>query len=127
MLRIGLAEVRSIIRSSGQLSELRASVRRDVAASGDHDLVIDDFVMAVNEVVSAALSHSMYDTVSLDVRWLRRTQPFVELYAEIRNTAGTPNALLHDGIVLRVLHHVAERVDVQELIGGSMITVRSRM
>lgn len=119
--------MRSIIRSSGQLSDLRASVRRDVAAPGDDAQAIADFVMAVNEVVTAALSHGMTDAVSLDVRWLRRTQPCLELYAEIRNTAGTPTSLVHDGIVLRVLHHVAERVDVQERIGGSMITVRSRM
>ena len=119
--------MRSIIRSSSQLSELRASVRRDVATPGDNERVIADFVMAVNEVVAAALSAGTGDTASLDVRWLRRTQPCVELYAEIRNTAGTPTALLHDGIVLRVLHHVAERVDIEERIAGSVITVRSRL
>lgn len=119
--------MRSIIRSNGQLSELRASVRRDLAAPGDDDLIIDDFVTAVNEVLAAALSHSMPDTASIDVRWLRRTNPHAELYAEIRNTAGTPTSLLHEGIVSRVLRHAAERVDVQERIGGSVITVRSRI
>ncbi len=119
--------MRSIIRSNSQLSELRASVRRDLAVLGDDDLAIDDFVAAVNEVVAAAVSNSEPDAVSIDVRWLRRTHPRSELYAEIRNAAGTPNSLLSEGIVSSVLHRSAERVDVQERIGGSVITVRSRI
>lgn len=119
--------MRSIIRSTAQLSELRAAVRSDVAAPGDDDLVIDDFVAAVNEVVAAAVSNSESDTPSIDVRWVRRTHPRAELYAEIRNAAATPTSLLREGIVSRILHHAAERVDVQELIGGSVITIRSRI
>jgi len=117
--------VRSIIRSNGQLSDLRVSLRRDLADPGVGEKVIDDFVTAVNEVVSAALSTGEIGSASVEVRWLRRTQPRVELYAEIRNTAGTPTALLREGIVARLLHHCADRVDVQERIGGSVITIRS--
>ncbi len=119
--------MRAIIRSTGQLSEMRTSVRRDVAVAGDDDVVIDDFVAAVNEVVAAVLSNGGSDIASIDVRWLRRTHPRAELYAEIRNTAGTPISLLSEGIVSSILHHSAERVDVQERIGGSVITVRSRI
>jgi hypothetical protein len=119
--------VRSIIRSTSQLSELRASVRRDVAIAGDDDVLIDDFVTAVNEVAAACLSSCVSDAASIDVRWIRRTHPRAELWAEVRNTAGTPTSLLGEGIISRVLHHTAERVDVQERLGGSVITVRSRV
>ena len=119
--------MRSIIRSNRQLSELRASVRRDVVAPGDDDQVIRDFVMAVNEVVAEALSHGASDTSSIDVRWFRRLHPHAELYAEIRRTSGTPTSLLHEGIISCILLHTAERIDVQERIGGSVITIRSRI
>lgn len=119
--------MRSIIRSNDQLSELRASIRRDVVGPGDDDRVIDDFVTAVNEVVADALSSGEATPASIDVRWLRRTHPRAELYAEIRKTSGTPTSLLHEGIIARILRHTAERVDVHERIGGSVVTVRSRI
>lgn len=119
--------MRSIIRSTAQLSKLRASVRSDVAAPGDDDLIIDDFVSAVNEVVAAVIANSESAATSIDVRWVRRGNPRSELYAEIRNTASTPISLLNEGIVSRILHHAAERVDVEERIGGSVITIRSRI
>ena len=74
--------MRSIIRSTGQLSALPASIRRDVAVEGDDKLLIDDFVVAVNEVIAAALSSCGRDIASIDVRWNRRTDPRTELWAE---------------------------------------------
>jgi len=119
--------VRSIIRSTGQLSELRTSIRRDVALPGDDDRFIDDFVTAVNEVAAASLSSSEADIAPIEVRWIRRTHPRAELYAEVRNTAGTPTSLLGEGIVSRILRNTVERVDVQERIGGSLIAIRARI
>ena len=119
--------MRSIIRSTVQLSALRASIRRDVAIEGDDELLIDDFVAAVNEVTAAALLSCGRDVRSIDVRWNRRTDPRTELWAEIRNTAATPPSLIGDGIVARVLQRTTERVEVQERIGGSVVTVRCRI
>ena len=98
-----------------------------MAVEGDDKLLIDDFVVAVNEVIAAALSSCGRDIASIDVRWNRRTDPRTELWAEIRNTAATPPSLSGDGIVARVLHRTTERVEVQERIGGSVITVRCRI
>ena len=119
--------MRSIVRSTGQLSALRAAIRRDVTIEGDDKLFIDDFVTAVNEVTAAALLSCGLEVASIDVRWNRRTDPRTELWAEIRNTAETPLSLIGDGIVARVLHRTTERIDVQERIGGSVITVRCRI
>lgn len=119
--------MRSIIRSTGQLSALRASIRRDVTIEGDDKGLIDDFVIAVNEVTVAALSSCGRVVASIDVRWNRRTDPRTELWAEIRNTAATPPSLIGDGIVALVLHRTTERIEVQERIGGSVITVRCRI
>ena len=41
--------------------------------------------------------------------------------------AGTPTSLLTEGMISRILLHTAERIDIQERIGGSVITVRSRI
>lgn|GEM_PF-2116186 len=106
---------------------LRASVRRDVTVVGDDELLIDDFITAVNEVTAAALSSCGRAEASIDVRWNRRTSPRAELWAEIRNTTATPTSLLGEGIIARVLEFTTERVDVQERIGGSVITVRCRI
>ena len=119
--------MRSIIRSTSQLSELRTSIRRDIAIPGGDDLLIDDFITAVNEVAAASLSNNGPETASIDVRWIRTTHPRAELFAEIRSMAGTPTSLLTEGIISRILLHTAERIDVQERIGGSVITVRSRI
>lgn len=119
--------MRSTIRSNSQLSELRASVRRDLTVLGDDDQIIDDFVAAVNEVVAAVLSNRDSVGGSVDVRWHRRTDPRAELYAEIRNMAQTPTSLLSEGIVCSILHQSAEHVDVHERIGGSLISIRSRI
>ena len=119
--------MRSIIRSTSQLSALRASLRRDVTVTGDDELFIDDFITAVNEVTAASLSSCGLAAASIDVRWNRRTYPRAELWAEIRHTAATPTSLLGEGIIARVLDRTTERVDVQERIGGSVITVRCRI
>jgi hypothetical protein len=119
--------VRSIITSTSQLSELRASVRRDITAAGDDHRVIDDFVSAVNEVAAVSLSQSGPARSSIDVRWARRTQPYAELYAEIRNTGGAPTTTFTEGLVSHILEHTAERVDVHARIGGSVVIVRSRI
>ena len=119
--------MRSIIRSTRQLSALRASLRRDVTIMGDDELFIDDFITAVNEVTAAALSSCGLAEASIDVRWIRRTYPRAELWAEIRHTEATPTSLLGEGIIARVLEFTTERVDVQERIGGSVITVRCRI
>jgi len=94
---------------------------------GDDELFIDDFITAVNEVTTAALSSCGLAQASIDVRWNRRTYPRAELWAEIRHTAATPTSLLGEGIIARVLDRTTERVDVQERIGGSVITVRCRI
>ncbi len=82
--------------------------------------------MAVNEVTAASLSGPGADTRSVEVRWARRTHPRAELWAEVRNASETPIALLGDDIVSLVLRHSAERVEVEERIGGSVVTIRSR-
>ncbi len=140
--------MRSIIRSTSQLAELRDSVRRDVAEPDDDSRIVEDFVAAVNEVVVAALLDTALvseddDRTSLgtafatgtsdpsgwsvDVRWFRRTHPRVELYAEIRNVAGTPRSLIEAGLSERLVRQYAERIDFDERIGGSVITVRCRV
>ncbi len=106
---------------------MRASIRRDVVEPGDVVAVVDDFVAAVNEVVAAAVANRGLSVPSIDVRWRRRTHPRLELYAEIRSLAGTPQSLIEEGIPARLLHHYAERVDFDERIGGSVITVRTRI
>lgn len=124
--------MRSIIRSTSQLSELRSSLRRDVSVLGDSDTIVGDFVAAVNEIVAAAVSHDVPRSdaargIAVDVRWRRRAHPHTELYAEVRNTAGTPRSLIDEGISSRLLAHYAERVEFDERIGGSVITVRCRV
>ena len=106
---------------------MRASLRRDVAEPGDADIVVDDFVAAVNEVVAAAVSDQGSGHPSVDVRWRRQTHPQVELYAEIRSATGTPQSLTGDGVASRLLRQYAERLVVDERIGGSVITVRCRV
>lgn len=103
-----------------------------MAESDDCVTIVDDFVAAVNEIVAAAVSgegpfNGAERGVGVDVRWRRRTHPRVELYAEIRNAAGTPRSLIDDGISARLLRHYAERVEFDERIGGSVITVRCRV
>ncbi len=134
--------MRSIIRSTSQLAELRDQVRRDVAEADDDSAIVEDFVAAVNEVVVAALTEEGNDDASrsnddidpsgstewtVDVRWFRRTHPRVELYAEIRNVAGTPKSLIEAGLAERLVHHYAQRIDFDDRIGGSVITVRCRV
>ncbi|MEP1126388.1 MAG: hypothetical protein ABJH68_21095 [Ilumatobacter sp.] len=139
--------MRSIIRSTGQLAELRDQVRRDVAEAGDDVAIVEDFVAAVNEVVAAALADegdggsaravepfagASGESAgaagwSVDVRWFRRQHPRVELYAEIRNVAGTPKSLIEAGLAERLVRHYAERIDFDDRIGGSVITVRCRV
>lgn len=119
--------MRSIIRSTSQLSELRTSLRHDVAAEGDQDSVVNDFVAAVNEIVAAVIADAGERNPMIDVRWRRRTHPCTELYAEVRNTTGTPASLINDGFPARLLQHFAERVQFDERIGGSVITVRCRV
>ncbi len=86
--------------------------------------VLDGFVAAVNEVVAAAFDDQ--SDASVEVRWLRRLQPHTELYAEIRNTAGTPKSIVGDDLVARLLDQFAERLQIDERIGGSVITIRCR-
>lgn len=116
-----------MIRSTSQLFELRTSLRNDVVQAGDRESVVDDFVAAVNEIVAAGITDAGEDGLMVDVRSRRRTHPFPELYAEIRNTTGTPRSLISDAIPARLLQHFAERIDFDERIGGSVITVRCRL
>lgn len=118
--------MRSIVRSTIQLASLRESVRSDVAAHADDPRVIDDFVAALNEVVAAAVVDAG-SSPSIDVRWSRRVDPRHELWAEVRNTSGTPKSLIDDGIPSRLLQAYAERVEFDERIGGSVITLRCRV
>lgn len=103
------------------------SLRRDVAVPGDDDVIVSDFVAAVNEVVAAAVSDFGSTDPSVDVRWRRRMHPHVELYAEIRSSSGTPPSLIDSGLASRLLRRFAERILVDERIGGSLITVRCRV
>lgn len=125
--------MRSIIRSTSQLSELRDALRRDATEPHDDANIVEDFVAAVNEVVSAALADEVDEPDpevggwSIDVRWFRRTHPHVELCAEIRNVAGTPRSLIEAGLSERLVHLFAERIDFDDRIGGSVITVRCRV
>jgi hypothetical protein len=119
--------VRSILRSTDQLSDLRSELRRDLHAEGVSDLAIGDFVAALNEVASATLTQSGADNVAIEVRWHRASSPHAELCAEIRSTAVTPTALLDEGIVSHILRNVAQRIEIHERIGGSVIVVRSRI
>ncbi len=116
-----------MIRSTSQLAEMRASLLHDVALAGDPESVVEDFVAAVNEIVAAVVADGEVGGPAIDVRWRRQTHPQPELYAEVRNTMGTPMSLLDDGIPARLLQHFAERVDFDERIGGSVITVRCRV
>lgn len=118
--------MRSIIYSTGQLSDLRRALL-EVVEVGDADHVVEGFVASVHEVVAAGVTDEGEGPVALDVRWHRRTEPHVELYAEVRNAHGTPAVLVGHGIPSRVLHHLAERVDIDERIGGSVVTVRCRV
>ena len=119
--------MRTIIHSTGQLWDLRRALHDDVAEVGDSDDVVNGFVASVNEVVAAGVSSIGDGPVALDVRWHRRLEPHAELYAEIRSAHGTPSELVDHGIPAQVLHHLAERVDIDERIGGSVITVRCRV
>ena len=78
-------------------------------------------------MTTASLLSCGLSDASIDVRWNRRTYPRAELWAEIRNTAATPTSLLGEGIIARLLDRTTERVDVQERIGGSVITVCCRI
>lgn len=118
--------MRTILRSTDQLSQLRATVRRDLRDDGVADAAIGDFIAALNEVASATLT-SGADDAAIEVRWLSATHPHAELCAEIRSTAVTPTALLDEGIVSDILRNVAQRVEIHERIGGSVIVVRSRI
>ena len=117
--------MRSQVAGTADLSRLRAEVRTGLVDQDVPEDVVDDFVLAVDEVVASALAVSERQRGNkVDVRWSARRQPRCELRAEIRLLGDSPGDLAGDALRARIVRATEAIVVVDELLGGSAVGLR---
>lgn len=117
--------MRFLLRRAGELIDLRGTLRAELVKRMVPDDAIDDIVLAVNEVVAAALVACPPPVGSaIDVRLTSRMGVSPTVSVQIRLTGDQPLDLGADEIRAAVLQASATGVRSETLLGGDTIEIR---
>lgn len=126
------------VTSTADLTALREQLRAGLLERGVAPRDVDDVVLATHEVAAGALAGGSTDTrrpegrlpaASLAVRWLVVERPRREVHVTLRATnlsftLGPVGPRADGDVRSSIVRAVAGRVDVEPLIGGTVIRLR---